>query len=81
MKARVKKELFFGYDFSDFMLSVLIVLMTFAVYVLVTTGMMVGVRSLIVGGQVVLGWILSGCFAILNVGVAVLEVMLLKELL
>lgn len=81
MKARVKKELFFGYDFSDFMLCVLIVLVALAVYILATTGMVLGVRSLIVGGRVVLGWVFSGCFAILNVGLAVLEVALLKELL
>lgn len=81
MKVRGKKELFFGYDFSDFMLCVLIVLMALAVYVLATTGMIMGVYSLIVGGHVVIGWIFAGCFSILNVGLAVLEVALLKELL
>lgn len=81
MKARVKKELFFGYDFIDFMLCVLIVLMALVVYVFVTTGMTLAVYILFIKDFPIVGWILSGCFAILNVGLAVSEVSLLKELL
>ena len=80
MRVRGKEVTFFGYDFGDFMLSAFVVVMALAVYVLATTGMVVGVHSLIAKGYVVAGWILSGFFAILNVTLAVAEVALLKDL-
>lgn len=82
MRVMGKEITFFGYDFSDFMMNVLIVLVSLAVYGIVTTGMVLAVYALFIGGFPVVVWVaLLSFFAILNIGLLVVEISLLRELL
>lgn len=80
MKARVKKELFFGYDFSDFKMNVLFVLVALRGCI-VTAGIALAVYDLSKKGFPIAGWALLSFFVILNAGLVVSEVKLLRELL
>lgn len=78
MRRLVKKEAFFGYDFSDFK-KVVFVLVAL-VGGIVTAGIALGVYDLSKKGFPVAGWALLSFFAILNIGLLVVEIKLLREL-
>ena len=79
MRGLVKKGAFFGWcDFSDFK-KVLFVLVAL-VGGIVTAGIALAVHDLSKKGFPIAGWSLLSFFAILNIGLLVVEVKLLREL-
>ena len=78
MRRLVKKVAFFGYDFSNFK-KVVFVLVAL-VGGIVTAGIALGVYDLSKKGFPVAGWALLSFFAILNIGLLVVEIKLLREL-
>ena len=81
MKVMGKEITFFGYDFSVFMMNALLVLIALAVYGIVTTGMSLAIYTLFVRGPLVVAWTFLIFFTILNIGLLVAEIDLLRELL
>ena len=81
MKVMGKEITFFGYDFNVFMMNALLVLIALAVYGIVTTGMSLAIYTLFVRGPLVVAWTFLIFFAILNIGLLVAEIDLLRELL
>lgn len=79
MRRLVKKGTFFGYDFSDFKMNVLFVLVTL-IGGIITAGIALAVYDLSKKGSPIAGWALLSFFAILNIGLLVAEVKLLREL-
>lgn len=80
MRRLVKKGAFFGYDFSDFKVNVLFILVAL-IGGIVTAGIALAVYDLSKKGFPIAGWALLSFFAILNIGLLVVEVKLLRELL
>lgn len=79
MRRLVKKGSFFGWcDFSDFK-KVLFVLVAL-IGGIVTAGIALAVYDLSKKGFPIAGWALLSFFAILNIGLLVVEIKLLKEL-
>ena len=79
MRRLVKKGAFFGWDdFSDFK-KVVFVLVAL-VGGIVTAGIALAVYDLSKKGFPIAGWALLSFFAILNIGLLVVEVKLLREL-
>lgn len=79
MRGLVKKGAFFGWgDFSDFK-KVVFVLVAL-VGGIVTAGIALAVYDLSKKGFPIAGWALLSFFAILNIGLLVVEVKLLREL-
>lgn len=79
MRRLVKKGAFFGWrDFSDFK-KVLFVLVAL-IGGIVITGIALAVYDLSKKGFPIAGWALLSFFAILNIGLLVVEVKLLREL-
>lgn len=84
MRRLVKKGSFFGYDFSDFKVNVLFVLAALIVALIggiVTAGIALAVYDLSKKGFPIAGCALLSFFAILNIGLLVVEIKLLRELL
>ena len=81
MKVMGKEITFFGYDFIVFMMDALLVLIALAVYGIVTTGMSLAIYTLFVRDLLVVAWTFLIFFAILNIGLLVAEIDLLRELL
>ena len=81
MKVMGKEITFFGYDFSVFMMNALLVLIALAVYGIVTTGMSLAIYTLFVRDLLVVAWTFLIFFVILNIGLLVAEIDLLRELL
>lgn len=79
MRRLVKKGSFFGYDFSDFKMNVLFVLVAL-IGGIVTAGIALAVYDLSKKGFPIAGWALLSFFAILNIGLLVVEIKLLREL-
>lgn len=79
MRRLVKKGSFFGYDFSDFKMNVLFILVAL-VGGIVTAGIALAVYTLFIKDFPTVGWTLLSFFAILNIGLLVIEVKLLREL-
>lgn len=79
MRRLVKKGAFFGYDFSDFKMNVLFILGAL-VGGIVTAGIALAVYNLLIKDFPIVGWTLLSFFAILNIGLLVVEVKLLREL-
>lgn len=80
MRRLVKKVSFFGYDFSDFKMNVLFALVAL-IGGIVIAGIVLAVYDLSKKGFPIDGCALLSFFAILNIGLLVVEIKLLKELL
>lgn len=80
MRRLVKKVSFFGYDFSDFKMNVLFALVAL-IGGIVIAGIVLAVYDLSKKGFPIAGCALLSFFAILNIGLLVVEIKLLKELL
>lgn len=80
MRRLVKKVSFFGYDFSDFKMNVLFALVAL-IGGIVIAGIVLAVYDLSKKGFPITGCALLSFFAILNIGLLVVEIKLLKELL
>ena len=79
MRRLVKKEAFFGYDFSEFEMNVLFVLVAL-IGGIVTAGIALAIYDLSKKGFPIAGCALLSFFAILNIGLLVVEIKLLGEL-
>lgn len=78
MRRLVKKGSFFGYDFSDFKKVVFVLVALIGG--IVTAGIALAVYDLSKKGFPIAGWALLSFFAILNIGLLVVEIKLLREL-
>ena len=79
MRRLVKKGAFFGWDdFSDFKKVVFVLVALIGG--IVTAGIALAVYDLSKKGFPIAGWALLSFFAILNIGLLVVEVKLLREL-
>ena len=76
-----KEITFFGYDFNVFMMNALLVLIALTVYGIVTTGMSLAIYTLFARDLLAVAWTFLIFFAILNIGLLVAEIDLLRELL
>lgn len=78
MRRLVKKGSFFGYDFSDFKKVVFVLVALIGG--IVTAGIALAIYDLSKKGFPIAGWALLSFFAILNIGLLVVEIKLLREL-
>lgn len=78
MRRLVKKGSFFGYDFSDFKKVVFVLVALIGGIVI--AGIALAVYDLSKKGFPIAGWALLSFFAILNIGLLVVEIKLLREL-
>lgn len=78
MRRLVKKGSFFGYDFSNFKKVVFVLVALIGG--IVTAGIALAVYDLSKKSFPIAGWALLSFFAILNIGLLVVEIKLLREL-